>query len=266
MSSLSDKADQVLLKIPKSLGLFELFLSHIAQNSNPSVEVTCAFMTRHFNASLVALAAQFFEKVEQSKAFKKSRLLKLSGLKKQNEVGLIKSIDYKGKEYKQYLGVFSANHIDYATQFFLDNIDLSSGPEIIMDLASGNGVMANEISQRVAVTEMHLMDDFLLAVESGKLNVTQENVHHHYASDLEGFESEKFDLIVSNPPFHFEHDINIQIPIALLRSSHRCLKHGGNLQIVSNKHLNYPVHLKSLFSSISVIAENDKFRVYQCTK
>ncbi|MBL4708340.1 MAG: methyltransferase, partial [Flavobacteriales bacterium] len=47
--------------------------------------------------------------------------------------------------YKQYWGVFSAKHIDYATQYFLEHIKLNPTDNSILDLASGNGVIGNEI-------------------------------------------------------------------------------------------------------------------------
>ncbi len=78
--------------------------------------------------------------------------------------------------------------------------------------------------------------------------------------------SQTFDVIVTNPPFHFEHEINIQVPLTLFRECHRCLKTEGSLQIVANKHLNYLTHLKTNFTSVEAIAEDKKFVVYKCVK
>ena len=103
----------VLMKIPKSLGLFKLFLQHIAMNSTDNVEVVCSFMTRHFSLQLLEIAGEYFENVEQSRAIKKARLLKLS--KKIHGVsdGLLTTLNHQDIPFQQYLGVFSSSHIDH---------------------------------------------------------------------------------------------------------------------------------------------------------
>jgi 16S rRNA G1207 methylase RsmC len=266
LEQVDEKIDFVLLKIPKSLGLFQLYLEHIVANSTEDVTVVCAFMTRHFASGILEVASQYFEEVEQSRALKKARLVILKKKKGSGSTGLIASVNYKERDYKQYLGVFSAKHIDYATQFFLNHIHIEDTDQRILDLASGNGIIGNEIYLRHPHLEVHLMDDSYLAVESAKMNIQGSQIHHHLNHDLRGFEGEFFDSIVSNPPFHFEHEINIQIPLYLFKECYRCLKVGGDLQLVANRHLNYKVHLVKIFKHIEITAEDSKFVVYKCLK
>lgn len=263
---LSSLLDEVFVKMPKSVDLFQLFLGHIVANSSDEIKVTCGFMTRHFTKAWIKVAEEFFEEVTQTRAEKKARLLILKGKKKEVPQISLKSIAFNGQDYRQYGGVFSASHIDYATQFFLKHVDVSSTSSTLLDLASGNGVIGSEIRKKHPSVNIHLMDDSYLAVSSAKLNIAGENVTHHYQGDLSGFESDMFDLVVSNPPFHFEHDINIQIPLALFKGCHRVLKPGGNFQLVANTHLNYKTHLEKLFARVNILAQDDKFVVYQCTK
>lgn len=266
LTALPNKTDVVLMKVPKSLGLFQLFLEHIAQNSTDDVVVICAFMTRHFTTNMLEVAGKYFEGVEQSRAVKKARLLTLTKKKPTTPGQLLTESTYKEQVYQQYFGVFSADHIDYATQFFLEHVQIEDGDERILDLASGNGVIGNELLKELPNAEMHLLDDSFLAVASAKLNVQGDKVHHHYANDLSSFEPDSLDLIVTNPPFHFEYEVNIKVPIALFRASHQCLKKGGNLQLVASQHLNYKTHLEPLFADVQVLAEDEKFVVYKCVK
>ena len=266
LTSFEKPIDSALIKIPKSLKLFELFLEQIAQNSTADITVTCAFMTRHFSPKMLQIAQEYFEIVEQSKAQKKARLLILSKKKSVAKKELISSLDYKNQSYKQYWGVFSGEHIDYATQFFLDQLDVKDTDQSILDLGAGNGIIAKEIFNKHPEAELHLMDDSFLAVESAKLNIQGEKIHHHFNNNLSIFDDKTFDLIVTNPPFHFEYEINIQIPIQLFKACSRCLKEGGNLQLVANTHLNYKVHLDRLFSAVEVVGEDKKFVVYKCVK
>lgn len=266
ISPLESKIDFAVIKVPKSLALFQLYLEHVAHNSTSEVTVVIAFMTRHFSTQILQIAEQYFETVEQSRAVKKARTVTLSQKKQVEKRGIIDVLEYNHEMYQQYWGVFSAKHIDYATQYFLEHMELKSTDNAILDLASGNGIIGKEILKRLPKAEIHLMDDSYLAVESAKLNVHGKNVQHHFNNDLSDFNGTTFDLIVTNPPFHFEYEINIKIPIQLFNECYRCLKVGGNLQVVANKHLNYLTHLKLIFSSVQVLAQNDNFVIYKCSK
>lgn len=266
LSSLEYRMDFAIIKIPKSLALFQLFLEHIVHNSTEDVTVLCGFMTRHFTPKLLKIAGEYFNSVEQSKALKKSRLLVLSEKKEVLKKDVITSLAYNNQNYLQYWGVFSSGHIDYATQFLLTNLELKKTDECILDLASGNGIIGSEVFKQLPDSEIHLMDDSNLAVSSAKLNIKGERIRHHLNDNLSIFADEYFDLIVSNPPFHFEYEINIQVPIQLFKECYRCLKKEGNFQLVANKHLNYKVHLERIFKSIQIVSENSKFVVYKCTK
>ena len=266
LSSFEESVEFVIMKVPKSLALLQLFLEQIVQNSTNEVKVVMAFMTRHFSPKLIEIAEKYFENVEQSRAVKKARLVTLTKKRQVAKLDLVDVLNYKNQTYQQYWGVFSAKHIDYATQYFLEHLELSPDDQSILDLASGNGIIAKEMMSKLPTAEIHLMDDFYLAVESAKLNLEGENIHHHFNNELSNFEESSFDLIVTNPPFHFEYEINIKVPLQLFKECFRCLKLNGNLQIIANKHLNYKTHLKAIFPTVEVLAENDKFVIYKCVK
>lgn len=266
LSALENNVEYVLMKAPKSLEMFHLFLEHISFNSSSELTVVIGFMTRHFSPKLLTISEKYFEDVKQSRAVKKARLLILSNKKTVQKAATINTLSFDDQEYKQHWGVFSAKHIDYATQYFLKNLKLNSTDKRILDLASGNGIIAKTIHSKLPEAELHLMDDSFLAVESAKLNLKGKNIFHHFNNDLSIFDDSTFDLIVTNPPFHFEYEVNIQIAIRLFKECFRCLKLDGRLQIVASKHLNYRTHLKSIFPSITVLNENDKFIIYKCVK
>jgi len=266
LSPLKKKLDYALIKAPKSFALLQVFLEHISQNSSAKVTVVIGFMTRHFTPKLLEIANEYFETAEQSRAEKKARTLTLTVKKQVPKQHILDVITYRSNQYKQYWGVFSAKHIDYATQFFLDCFELTADDKVILDLASGNGVIAKEIQRELPEAEIHLLEDSYLAVESAKMNIHGEGVHHHYDNNLSTFEDASFDLIVTNPPFHFEYEINIKVPIYLFQEAYRCLKPGGNLQLVANNHLNYKIHLSKIFPRVEILAQNEKFTVLKCVK
>lgn len=259
------KAEVVVLKVPKSLDLFELYLSQIAGSVDDNAVVVCSFMTKYFTKKMIELAEFYFEDVKQSKAWKKSRLIVLSKPKAIKKQPLMHEINSDFGVFKQYFGVFSAGHIDYATQFLIGHIKVPEGAERILDLASGNGVLAKVIQDKNPDLEIHLMDDSSLAIESSKLNITGNTVHFHLNNALTHFESDSLDYIVSNPPFHVDHEIDISLPLELFKQAARCLKKKGVFQLVFNNHLNYATHLNKLFKDVKVVNQNDKFTILNCS-
>lgn len=270
LDPIPDNVDFAALQIPKSLELFRFYLHQIVQNLNGDGTVLCGFMTRYFSPQIIEIASEFFLNVEQSLAWKKSRVLVLKGKKDASPMSAINTISFTFKngfeqELKQYSGVFSSNHIDYATQYLLEHVELKSNETQVLDLASGNGVIARTVQLQNPEAELHLMDDSILAIESSKLNMDSKNSTFHWSDTLDEIDEEiEFDLVVSNPPFHFAHEVNTEVAVDLFREVAGRLKPGGRFLCVANKHLGYRSSLKKFFTDCSVLAESDKFIIYEC--
>ena len=267
LSSIDEKFDMVLMKIPKSVNLFELYLAQIVTCIKDDTIVYCSFMTRHFTKQLLSISNKYFEVVEQSLAKKKARVLILKKKKEVKEKKLINKLSLSASdELRQYYGVFSAKEIDQATQFFINNLQVEENTKEVLDLAAGNGILGYIIQKQLPNCKIHLIDDFYLAIESAKLNLKGENVCFHYNDTLKEIEENSIDLVVSNPPFHFEYETNIEISLSLFKDVTYCLKQGGKFQLVANRHLNYGPHLERIFNKVIRVVHNDKFEIYNCIK
>ncbi len=270
LDKLTTPLDIVFVKVPKSLDLFRLYLNQITESINKNSIVVCSFMTKNFSPQILKIGKEYFGKVEQSLAHKKARLLILKNPLSHTNISIINNIVLNKEEsLQQYFGVFSAHNVDYATQFLIQTIELNANDNEILDLASGNGVIAYHIAKSYKVAKLkapniHLVDDSYLAVESSKLNLQGENFYFHFNDNIDDFENQSLDLIVSNPPFHFDYEINTETTFSLFYQTKLKLKPNGRLIIVANRHLNYRSFLKSLFSRIELIGENSKFVVLEC--
>ena len=265
----NDSAHTYLIKIPKSLDLFRLYLIKIIEACNKNSKVVAGFMTRHFTKSMLTIAEEYFDLVSQTKAWKKSRLLLLSNpkFKKSNDHTILNSIRYNSFEYKQYLGVFSANHIDYATQFLLDNLVIRETSQSFLDIGCGNGIIGKSLLDKKSWKESILMDDSVLAAASSEINVskyTKVQVLSEY--QLNQFSNDQFDLIITNPPFHFEYEVDPSIAFQLMEDAHKILSDSGRLIIVANRHLNYKSQLSKWYQNVQVLNENNKFVIYEACK
>jgi len=75
---------------------------------------------------------------------------------------------------------------------------------------------------------------------------------------------ERFDLIITNPPFHNEHQTDISIGTDLFAEAADRLTPDGHLVVVANRHLNYATHLRRYFDEVLEVSTNEKFVVYRC--
>lgn len=254
-----------VIKMPKSLELFELFLQQIHKAATIHTEVVCGFMTKYFSPSLLNIAAGYFDEVIQTKAWKKARLLVL---KKPKPLGsyktLINTLSYKNETLQQYYGVFSSGGVDIGTRFLLEHLTVKPEELEVLDVASGNGVIAFNVNQQNPKARLTLIDDFNLAIASSQLNLKDAQANYVYNDTLETLPKAAFDLVVSNPPFHFEHENNIDVALQLFKGVAKCLKIGGRFVLVANKHLNYKTHLIKLFTDVKTLESNKKFVIYEC--
>ncbi len=266
LESISYKINFGILRIPKSIDLFELYLKQLHESLEEGGTIICPFMTKYFTPQLIKVAEKYFDHVIQSRAEKKARLIILSQKKEVLSDLLIRSINYNNQEIRQYFGVFSADHIDYATQYLIERIDIKFNEKKILDLASGNGILAKVAQDLSPESDVYLLDDSYLAIESSKLNINKEKATFIHDNTLNQLEDNLFDLVISNPPFHFEYEINISVPLGMFTQVERCLKPNGRFILVANTHLQYKVHLENKFSRVKIIDENKKYRVYECYK
>jgi 16S rRNA G1207 methylase RsmC len=272
LDNFPESLDLALIKVPKSMDLFQLYLQQVHQSSYEHTVVLCGFMTKYFSRQMLKTAEKFFESVEQTLARKKARLLILKRPKPAGKIDLTETIRWNGLELKQYPGVFSSGRIDHATRFLLEHFKPANDEQKILDLASGNGIIAAHIQRifeknRWPLPELHLTDDAFLAVESSKLNLPHPHCHHHFSDDLSIFEDGYFDLIITNPPFHFGHEINTEISMNLFTQVSQKLKPGGRFVLVFNRHLvQYRTLLKRLFKEVILLADSPKFMVLECRK
>lgn len=263
--------DLVIMQVPKSPDLFELYLAGIAATAGPNRRVAAAFQTRHFTPKLLEIANRYAKDVSQSRAYKKARLLYLNDLtpgKIPEE--LYHKLSFNGSTYYQYYGVFSAKHIDFATQFLLEEWQTNhllkgiAAPETILDIGCGCGVIIDQLAQHYPKSNLLGSDVSQVAISSTAQNNPHVTVHR--SATLSFAAPETLGLIVTNPPFHDGHRNAIGPTLDLFREAKEKLTPNGKLVIVANRHLNYLTHLDRLFEEVIEVAANKKFVVYRCAK
>ena len=103
-----------------------------------------------------------------------------------------------------------------------------------------------------------MLSHFFPAKETLKQNnLTATVVASDMFSDIQG----KFDFIISNPPFHAGLNTHYEATERFLRQAAGYLKKEGQILLVANKFLRYEPILAEVFRSVSIIRENNRFKI-----
>lgn len=158
-------------------------------------------------------------------------------------------------------GVFSADRLDEGTRLLLEHLEVPAGASVL-DVGCGAGVIGVVAGRRGAGSVM-MTDVNLLAVAAARRNAGLAGVPVEVvAGDVYGGVGERrFDLIVSNPPFHQGKVVDYDVPQRLIAESGAHLTPGGRLVIVANVFLPYDRLMRERFGAVETVAATRQYRV-----
>lgn len=176
--------------------------------------------------------------------------------------------DALGLTLVSHPGVFGHGKVDEGTQLLLESLDseLPKTPQRILDMGCGDGIISAWLAKRGHTVTA--VDVSAFAVEATRRTLEANQVKGHVLqSDVYGaLESQTFDFIISNPPFHQERDVSYGPSQRLIRQAPAHLANRGRLILVANAFLPYPDLLTDAFGSFETLADNRRFRVYGTRK
>ncbi|PHI29475.1 16S rRNA (guanine(1207)-N(2))-methyltransferase RsmC [Budvicia aquatica] len=159
-------------------------------------------------------------------------------------------------------GVFSRDDLDLGSKLLLSVLDTAKGK--VLDVGCGAGVLSAVLAKLAPEIELTLSDVSASAIESSKATLEANGLKGNViASDVFSDVEGRFDLIISNPPFHDGMQTSLTAAEALIRGATKHLQLGGRLIIVANAFLPYPDILDATFGSHEVLAHTGRFKVYQ---
>lgn len=163
-------------------------------------------------------------------------------------------------------GIFSWERLDDGTAFLMEHVAFEPGQDVL-DVSSGSGVLgiaaalSDHASGRVTLT-----DDNLLAVRCARASVAinaLSNVSVQPGDVYSGLGGQRFDLIISNPPFHKTFDVNTNVAHRIMREAKDHLRPGGRLVIVANAFLKYEDVMAAHLPKARVLARNNRYIVIE---
>ncbi|MDB4939757.1 MAG: rRNA methyltransferase [Candidatus Doudnabacteria bacterium] len=161
-------------------------------------------------------------------------------------------------------GVFSHGRLDDGTKMLLETLPRFEN-EKILDWGSGAGVIGAFIKKTSPNIEIDMVDSNALAVEASRLTMEENGFETErvWTSDIFSDVKDKYDYILSNPPFHKGIETNYDVSAKFIAEAKNHLRPGGKIRIVANTFLGYRPLLKKAFGNLTVINENNSYRVYE---
>lgn len=271
LEPLSGIFDQVLIKVPKTLALFEYQLMQLAGHLTGNTHVMVAGMVKHFPSSVWKLLESLIGPTTTTLARKKARLIHV-----QPDLSLKVPVCPYPSNYRldnsnywisNHANVFSREGLDIGTRFFLQHLPALPNISHIIDLGCGNGLLGLVAAERYPHAVVRFIDESYMAVASAKENF-QRVFPERFAEFLVGdgliaIDAASADLILCNPPFHQQHTIGDHIAGSFFSHARRVLRRQGELWVIGNRHLGYHQLLARFFTQVSIVAANAKFVIFR---
>jgi len=178
----------------------------------------------------------------------------------EKDVRLIKKV-IRGHLFKFYTSssTFSKEHIDPGSELLADTMIIFEESKVL-DLGCGYGVLGIVAKKVCPESEVWMSDINELAIKYSKINATLNEVDVQIVkSNIFESINEKFDIIITNPPYTAGKDVIKEF----IKQSYEHLNSPGVLQLVATKKFRYVEQLfKKYFDSFEVIRKKGIYLIY----
>lgn len=162
-------------------------------------------------------------------------------------------------------GVFSYGALDQGSSLLLQSLPNKISGNIL-DFGCGAGVIACYLLTKYSDLNVDLIDVNVYALASAKLSLLKNNLEGEvFPSDVFSDVNKKYDLLISNPPFHSGKETDYQAAETFIEQSVNFLARRGKLNIVANKFLRYEPLLEKVLQEANEVQHNNKFKVLSYT-
>ncbi|WP_129260520.1 methyltransferase [Streptomyces sp. M3] len=275
-----ERIDVLLVRVPKSLALLEDQLHRLAPAVHAGTVVIGTGMVKEIHTSTLKLFERIIGPTRTSLAVKKARLIFCTPdpalprtpspwprrYELPDDVGVV-----SGRTVTNHAGIFCAERLDIGTRFFLKHLPRRTGPDRVVDLGCGNGVLGTAAALANPDATVTFVDESYQAVASA-----EATFHDNAGADAKAefvvgdgtadLPRAGVDLVLCNPPFHSHQAVTDATARNMFAGAHAALRQGGELWVVGNRHLAYHTQLRRIFGNCVTVAGDPKFVVLRAVK
>jgi len=163
-------------------------------------------------------------------------------------------------------GVFAGDRLDAGTALLLEHLEIPAGIRVL-DAGCGAGAIGL-MAKRRGAGHVLMTDVDVFAVASVRRTIAVNHLAavEAVASDVyDGLPADRYDLIVSNPPFHQAKLVDHDMAERLIREAPAHLDAGGRVLIVANVFLAYGKILERHFHNVRTVVSTRQYHVLEAT-
>ncbi len=269
----NDSLDRVVYRISKEKPVVNHIINEAYRCLKPEGELILAGDKNEGIKSYFSNAKKLFGSGESNKEDKdtwlailnKTKLESTNQLDDKNYPELRVTCSDSNFEYYSKPGVFGWDKIDKGSAYLIENLDsflmtLIEPPKNALDLGCGYGYLSLNLSHLdIPVTAT---DNNAAAIRACERNFDRYPINGKVvaANCAEGI-TDKFDLIICNPPFHAGFSVDGDLTDRFLKATHDRLHHRGIACFVTNIHI--PIERKAMqyFHQAECIMSNGNFKL-----
>lgn len=170
---------------------------------------------------------------------------------------------WKNLIIKSLPGVFGYKKIDEGSKLLASTFCEKIRGKIL-DVGCGSGFLSVSVLRKSPKCSLTMIDKQKSSLVSSRATLDANSLNGEILlSDIYSNICKKFDMIISNPPFHNDLKINFNLTKKIILDSVKYLKKNSELRFVTNTCFNYDFYLKKCFKKFFIMKKNNKYKVYQ---
>jgi 16S rRNA (guanine1207-N2)-methyltransferase len=159
--------------------------------------------------------------------------------------------------------VFAEGRLDEGTSLLIDALDIHP-TDIALDLGCGAGFIGLHIARQASLGSVTMLDASLASVAVSQMRVAESGLANISVRPSDGAQvvlDQRFDLVVTNPPFHQGGIQTTTIAERFIREAARVLRPHGRFYLVANRFLRYEAGLQAHFKKVETVGGNRRYKV-----
>jgi 16S rRNA (guanine1207-N2)-methyltransferase len=159
--------------------------------------------------------------------------------------------------------IFAASKLDEGTRLLLDTLDVRA-TDTALDIGCGAGFIGLHIARLAHKGQVTMVDASLAAVAASQHAIklsNQNNVRVLPSDGVQAVQTERFDLVVTNPPFHQGGIQTTSIAERFIQGAANVLQPDGRFYLVANRFLKYETVLRACFKQVQEVGGDSRYKV-----
>ena len=165
-------------------------------------------------------------------------------------------------------GVFSWDKLDGGTLQLLETMTIGR-TDAVLDLGCGYGILGLAAAQIATAGSVTLVDADINALDAARRTMELNALQNCkvIASDVTSAVANlKFDVVLTNLPFHLAHETNYDIAVQFIKGAASVLKANGRFYLVANRFLPYEDVVQDTFGNVLTLRESRQYKVLSAVR